>query len=219
MKSLFCIVAVFMSLSVYGQGITVKKVAETAYITASKYERKDGNGKACAVIKVEVPSLEGLLFDGSIGDTSHSSGVYYVYTSPGITTLPVFSGNEKVCEIDFSAHGIKYVYALTAEGYNRMDGSFTYSDEDDSQNTLNIDMERKTVPVTFICNAKKFDVIVDDETHSVKNNGVVYIPVGANRIRVVAPEYEDWVETRSIPDSPCKVSVTMKKSSSVSKAM
>lgn len=272
MKTLFLFVAGFMSVSAYGQNISVEAVKATTDITASVNERKDpASGKACALIKVEVPSVDGLLFNRSVGETQHLTGVYYVYVAPGIDILPVCKNGELVCVVNFAKFGIEieqkttyvvklaiaqstdmvfkvtpvnaaltvngkpialdgegigkfscergetYDYTLTAEGYNRMDGSFTYSDEDDSQNTLNIDMERKTVPVTFICNAKKFDVIVDDETHSVENNDIVYLPVGVNKIRVVAPEYEDWVETRSIPDSPCKVSVTMKKSSSVSK--
>lgn len=271
MKTLFLFVAGFMSVSAYGQIISVEAVKATTDITASVNERKDpASGKACALIKVEVPSVDGLSFNGSVGETQHITGVYYVYVAPNIDKLPIFQNGEVICEVDFEKYDIKidskytyvvklavaqstdmvfkvtpvnavltvngmpialdgegigkfncergeaYDYTLTAEGYNRMDGSFTYSDEDDSQNTLNIDMERKTTPVTFICNAKKFDVIVDDETHSVKNEGVVYIPVGANRIRVVASKYEDWEETRSIPDYPCEVSVTMKKSSSVS---
>lgn len=271
MKSIFLVVAVFMSLSVCGQGITVKKVAETADITASKYERQDSNGKSCAVIKVEVPSLEGLSFDGSVGDTRHSSGVYYVYTSPGIIKLPVFNKKEKVCEIDFSAHGIKieskhtyvvelaieqvremifkitpanasltvdgktvalneegigrfscevgatYDYTLIADGYKQMDGEFTYSDEEGGHEPLNILMERKTVPVTFRCNVDKFDVIVDGESYNIKNNGVVYIPVGNPTIRIVASEYEEWVQNATIQDTDaCTIDVNLKKSSSVS---
>lgn len=271
-KTLLLILAGFMSVSAYGQSISIESVKETADVTASKYERKDSvSGKSCALIKVEIPSVDGLSFNGSVGETQHLTGVYFVYVAPGMEKLPISQDNKMVCEVDFKKYGIAieqkhtyvvklavtqstdmvfritpanatlvvngkpvtldeegignvsceigetYDYTLTAEGYQRTDGSFTYSDEDGSQNILNIDMERKTVPVTFICNVKKFDVIVDNETHSLEDKGVVYVPVGVSKIRVVAPKYEDWEETRTIPDTPCSVSVAMKKSSSVSK--
>lgn len=108
MKLLFCVVAVFMTLSVYGQGLTVKSVTEDIKnIKASVDERPDGNGKPCALIKIEVPSLKGLSFDGSVGITEYNSGVYYVYTSPGIARLSVLNNNKKVCDIDFAAHNIQ----------------------------------------------------------------------------------------------------------------
>lgn len=272
MKNLFLFIIGFMSMSAYGQSFSVESVEETTDITASKYERKDPvSGKACALIKVEVPSVDGLSFNGSVGETQHLTGVYYVYVAPGMNKLPIAQNNEMVCEVNFEKYGIKieqkhtyvvklavvqssdmvfkvtpanavltvngnpvildseglgkfscevgetYDYTLTAVGYNSLDGSFTYSEDDGSQNTLNIDMERKTVPVTFICNVKKFDVIVNDETFSMESNSAVNIPVGTSKIRIVAPEYEDWEKEIIIPETPYAVSATMKKSSSVSK--
>lgn len=271
MRNLFLLIAGFISVSAYGQSISVESVEETTDITASKYERKDpASGKSCALIKVEIPSVDGLSFNASVGETQHLTGVYYVYVAPGIKKLPIGQGNKVVCEVNFEKYGISieqkhtyvvklavtqstdvvfkvtpanavltindnpvaldgegfgkfscepgetYDYTLTAEGYDNMDGSFTYSEDDGSQNTLNIDMERKTVPVTFICNIKKFDVIVNDETFSMESNSAVNIPVGTSKIRIVAPEYEDWEKEIIIPETPYTVSATMKKSSSVS---
>lgn len=271
MRNLFLFIAGFISVSAYGQSISVESVEETTDITASKYERKDpASGKSCALIKVEIPSVDGLSFNGSVGKIQHLTGVYYVYVAPGIKKLPVGQNNKVVCEVNFEKYGISieqkhtyvvklavtqstdvvfkitpanavltvngnpvtldgegfgkfscepgetYDYTLTATGYDGMDGSFAYSEEDESQNTLNIDMERKTVPVTFSCNVKKFDVIVNDESHPLANNGIVRIPVGKNLIRIVAPEYTDWEQEIVIPETPYTVSATMKKSSSVS---
>lgn len=85
MRNLFLFIAGFISVSAYGQSISVESVEETTDITASKYERKDpASGKSCALIKVEIPSVDGLSFNGSVGKIQHLTGVYYVYVAPGI---------------------------------------------------------------------------------------------------------------------------------------
>lgn len=103
-----CMLLFLQSLQIFSQNITVGEVKELSTdFTASKYGRKDAQGKNCAAIRVALPSMTNIRFEGCVGDVKNSSGEYLVYVSPGTTNLILFKDDEQVCIIDFAQSGIE----------------------------------------------------------------------------------------------------------------
>ena len=70
-------------LSMYSQKTNIKEVKMLLNdLTASKYQRKDSNGETCAIIRIQLPTVEGVQFSKHVGDVKHNSGEYIVYVSP-----------------------------------------------------------------------------------------------------------------------------------------
>lgn len=95
------------SVQIFGQSITVREIKElSSDFTASKYGRKDAQGKNCAAIKIALPSITNVSFKGSVGDVKNNAGEYLVYVSPGTTTLTLLKGDVSACVINFVQAGI-----------------------------------------------------------------------------------------------------------------
>lgn len=104
---LFLLSCIFY-LNLYAQDIAVKEIKELGTdFTASKFERKDHFGKSCAVIKIALPSLEGITFSNHIGEVTNKSGEYVVYVSPGTTSLCIFQDEEPICLVDFTQSNLE----------------------------------------------------------------------------------------------------------------
>lgn len=100
---LFCI----PSMQIFSQNITVEKIQQlNSDFTASKYARKDAQGKNCAVIKIALPSITNISFKGNVGDVKNNAGEYLVYVSPETKNLTLLKGNISACVIDFTQAGI-----------------------------------------------------------------------------------------------------------------
>ena len=52
-------------------------------LSARTHSRTDLNGDACALIKVQIPELNNVIFEGSIVDTEYTPGEYLVYVPKG----------------------------------------------------------------------------------------------------------------------------------------
>ncbi len=110
-------------IDAFGQEISVKShIRELPTdLTARKYEKTDAQGNACAVIKVELPSLPDIFFSNSVGDVKQNAGEYVLYVSPGITSIDVMRGKNLVCTIDMEGveieakHTYQVVLALKRE--------------------------------------------------------------------------------------------------------
>lgn len=106
--ALLLLLSCFFYLNLYAQDIEVKEIKELGTdFTASKFERKDHSGKSCAVIKIAIPSLEGITFSNHIGEVTNKSGEYVVYVSPGTTSLCIFQDEELICLVDFSKSNLE----------------------------------------------------------------------------------------------------------------
>ncbi len=103
-------------IEAFGQEISVKsRIRELPIdLTARKYEKTDAQGNACAVIKVELPTLPDISFTGSVGDVKQNVGEYVLYVSPGITSIDVLRGKNLVCTIDMEGVEIeaKHTYRV-----------------------------------------------------------------------------------------------------------
>lgn len=87
-------------------------------LSASQYERKDLNGKACALVKVQL-ATSGAQFEGNVvGSTDYKTGEYWVYMTEGSYMLSVKHPSFVPLSVDFRVYGIngvrgKLTYNLT----------------------------------------------------------------------------------------------------------
>lgn len=85
MKVFSIVLTLFISLSVSAQEISVKSMELlSSDLTARTNPRLDGNDEPCALIKVIIPAVEGMSFEGwVIGNIGYLPGEYQVYVPAG----------------------------------------------------------------------------------------------------------------------------------------
>lgn len=280
MRTFFKISLIFLSLLIsstqtWGQNVSVKEIKElTNDFSASKHERKDANGKSCALVKIAIPSLQNVTFDCNVGDVYNNAGEYSVYVAPGTKFMTISSNGKRLCTVSFinarleiqskhtyqvvldieqtrdmvfhvepadasvmvgntkvplNAEGIGkftckpdqlYEYTISAPNYESYNDAFMITSEDDAEEPINISLERKMGYVTFDCNAKEFEVLVDNESQgTIKKGESLSLPVGYCELRIVSDKYEDWTDRYYVSSVPSKLTVKMKKSNDVSNDM
>ena len=259
----------------FAQKVTIKDVKfASSDITASKYERKDADGKICAVVKVQIPTVTGIQFSNKVGNVQHSSGEYLVYVSPGIKTLTISDDKATLCEVDFEKAGIEisskctyqvvltqeqalnkvfkiepvtavlsvngqqvslgedgvgsvecevgkmYNYTISASGYETIEDAFMISPEDESVEPINVTLEQKMALVKFQTNLNNVEVLLNDESWGVVDNGQqIELPVGTWNVRLVADKYDDWMSKVIVTEQSNIVNASLKKSEDVSKKL
>ena len=272
---LLLVVMLLTQTFVFAQKITIKDVKfASSDITASKYERKDADGKICAVVKVQIPTITGIQFSNKVGNVQLSSGEYLVYVSPGIKTLTISDDKATLCVVDFEKAGIEvaskctyqvvlnqeqvlnkvfkiepvtavlsvngqqvslgedgvgsvecevgkmYNYTISASGYETIEDAFMISPEDESVEPINVTLERKMALVKFQTNLNQVEVLLDDESWGVIDNGQqIELPVGTWDVRLVADKYDDWMSKVIVTEQSNIVNASLKKSEDVSKKL
>lgn len=91
-----------------GQTIDVVSIEEaTTDLQARTNPRVDLNGDLCALVKVELPSIDDLELSGNIvGTVVYRNGVYNIYVSAGTKRLNFTHNDYYPGEIDFESAGI-----------------------------------------------------------------------------------------------------------------
>lgn len=113
-----------------------------------------------------------------------------------------------------------YNYTISAPGYEVFSDAFMISPEDESLEPINISLERQTVPVRFYCNAKEFEVLLDNESWGlVGNDEEIELPVGNWDLRIVADGYEAKSQQVSITNGIAPIRVALQSSDQVSKKL
>ena len=102
----------------HAQEIKVRDVVElTTDITARSAARQDNNGKECAVVRVNIPTIKTMNFGNIVGDVTYSAGEYILYLSEGTQQIPYSVKGYKDGVIDFAKYGVtvtgKTVYRAT----------------------------------------------------------------------------------------------------------
>lgn len=189
-----CFVAV--SQIAYAQQLKVEKCYLAGNdLSASKYERKDGNENPCALIKVLLTS-DGAKFEGNIvGDVRYDTGEYWVYLTEGSYELrikhPLYTA-QTVNFRDFDIQGV--------------DGKRTY-------------IVRLMVPkikkqeLTVVFTPTDAIVLIDNNIYPSKN-GVMkeMFPVGKHELTVAKVGYESFEGTINLKDSsPSHIEIPLKK--------
>ena len=259
----------------YGQEIKIKEVKMLINdLAASKYQRKDSNGKICAIVRVQIPTNPGLEFSNHVGNVQHSSGEYIVYVSPGIKSLTISNDVNTLCVVDFVKEGIEvsskrvyqvvlsqeqslnkvfkiepvnaslfvngqivslsedgvssiecevdkmYNYTISASGYETVEDAFMISPEDETVEPINVTLERKMAMVKFQTNVDNVEVLLDDESWGVIDNGQqIELPVGTWNVRLVADKYDDWMSKVTVTEQSNVINASLKKSEDVSKKL
>jgi len=119
------------------------------------------------------------------------------------------------CEV-----GKMYNYTISASGYETIEDAFMISPEDETVEPINITLERKLALVRIQTNVDNVEVLLDDESWGVVDNGQkIELPVGTWNIRLVADKYEDWINTVTVAEQSSVVNAVLNKSEDVSKKL
>ncbi len=119
MRQLLLILACLFCSNLFAQELTVKQMTTLPVdLSASQYERKDLNGKACALVKVQLATM-GAQFEGNVvGSTDYKTNEYWVYLTEGSYMLSVKHPSFVTLSVnfrDYSINGVqgKATYRLT----------------------------------------------------------------------------------------------------------
>ena len=109
-KSLLILFLLMMTQAVSAQKLTVESMVMAGNdISASKYERKDLNGTACALLKVMLP-VSGVKFEGNVIEpVEYKTGEYWVYMTNSSQELRIKHPQTYPLHVKFSDHGIRKV--------------------------------------------------------------------------------------------------------------
>ena len=119
------------------------------------------------------------------------------------------------CEV-----GKMYNYTISAVGYETIEDAFMISPEDETIEPINVTLERKMALVKFQSNVDNVEVLLDDESWGVVNNGQqIELPVGIWNVRLVADKYDDWTSKVTVTEQSNVVNASLKKSEDVSKKL
>lgn len=111
MKRLITLAIIFFGVGTHianAQYIKVESIEElTSDIDARRFPRKDLNGDNCALLKISLPSVDGVEFKSRVvGNYKYMNGVYYVYVATGTKRLPFSHKDYRPGVIDFEAAGV-----------------------------------------------------------------------------------------------------------------
>lgn len=177
--SLSCLL--FIGAFAHAQDIEVKKFEPMVKDqTAALSPRKDINGTACGLVKVQF-ELENLQFEGNvIGDVLTNSSVYLVYLSKGTKKVTIKHPDFLPLTIVFGDYGI-----------SRIESNVTY----------NLVLKGSKKKVQTFSNKKKYvvfnvipslaDLYVDNQLISKDDNGTYALPLSYG-IHVYSVKYNDF---------------------------
>ena len=107
-KYLLLILLVFALLPLCAQELTVKSFAEkTNDLAASTYERKDGNGNSCALIKVQLATAGAQFSPNVVGNVEYKVNEYWVYLPTINKHLEVKHPSFLTKDVVFADYGVK----------------------------------------------------------------------------------------------------------------
>ena len=143
---------------------------------------------------------------------------------PRIATLfvngeTVVLGEDGVGSVECEVGKI-YNYTISASGYETIEDAFMVSPEDETVEPINVTLERKMAMVKFQANVDNVEVLLDDESWGVVDNGQqIELPVGTWNVRLVADKYDDWMSKVIVTEQSNVINASLKKSEDVSKKL
>ena len=146
-------------------------------LSASTYERKDLNGAACALVKVQL-AANGARFEGNvIGDVAYKTGEYWVYMTDGSRELRIKHPNFLPLHVHFANYGIergvksKQTYTLTLL----------------MPQTGGIEKKQKLIINYSPANAT---VLIDSKLYKGNGRAEAVLPIGSHSYVIAAEGYE-----------------------------
>ncbi len=206
---LLLIISLLFAHVIQAQDLKIRSMSQDmGDLSASTYERKDLNGAACALVKVQLPAY-GAKFEGNIiGNIEYKTGEYWVYMTEGSRELRIKHPNYLPLHVLFVDHGIehgvkgKQTYTLTV-AMQQMNGNI-----DDGMRYLVLNIEPSDANATVIIDG-------DEGKAQTTQNGTasVLLPMGDHRYLVRATSYEDKSGTVTIGNDkvtlPIRLTSTM----------
>ncbi|MBD5319774.1 MAG: hypothetical protein HDS07_02595 [Bacteroides sp.] len=179
-RTIALVVALALALPVMAQEFVVKRFASAELdLSASTEMRRDLTGRACALLKVQVP-LRDMIFEGNVvGTCDYKGGEYWVYLTPGTKALKVKHDTATPTFITFADHGIPSLAAKT-----------TYIMQLEAPRS-----QQSMEEVTFKVTPSQAIIVVDNVEHVV-DNGLLKISLscGTHRCTVFAIGYQTQSE-------------------------
>lgn len=171
-------------------------------LTARTHPRTDNNGDPCALIKVEIPGLNGVSFEGNIIDTTYIRGEYYVYVTAGTKKITV------KC--------IPNYYSCPYEFPEKIEGNVTYKMKLTYDRVSSYVESSVTAQfVSFVVSPPDAYLEFDDKPLPLKNGQASTanpVPFGEYSYRVEAENFhpENGKVKVNDPDNSIVVNVTLK---------
>lgn len=104
---LYILVIFFVANKIVAGKLVVQNICElTSDITARTKVKLDKNGKECALVRVNIPSIRNIDFKGDIVSSDYLPGEYVLYIPEGTKSI-AYSFDGFSNEIDFSLYGIE----------------------------------------------------------------------------------------------------------------
>lgn len=180
-KLLFKLILVLLPLSIYGQGLKVKKMELLPFdVSASTHLRNDSTGVPCGLVKVQVnnPSLK--FGKESIGPIDNKVNEYWVYLSKGTKSLTI---KQQFClpmSIHFKDYGIEEIESKTCYLLLLKDAPIN-----SDKNTLVVNVKPSTAKV-----------VIDNHSIDTEDNGSYrfYLEKGEHVCKITADGYRPAIE-------------------------
>ena len=177
MKPMILLILCFFAFwnEVQAQELTVKSMkASPMDLSASQYDRKDLEGQACGLVKVELAD-EGAKIEGNVyGKVEYKTGEYWVYMTQGSYMLRIKHPKFVPLDVNFRDYGISGV-----------EGKITY--------TLTLLMGVKTQKLIIDYTPKDAMVLVDSKPYQRNGHLELMLPVGPHDY-VIAKEGYTTIE-------------------------
>lgn len=153
------------------QELTVKSMTVSPMdLSASKYERKDLTGKACGLVKVQLPTT-GTQFEGNvIGNPEYKAGEYWVYMTEGSYMLSVKHPGFIPLDVSFRDYGILGI-----------DSKTTYK-------LLLLTLQTQKLVINYM--PTDAVVVVDGKTYQGNGHLDLMLPIGTHDYQIVAMGYD-----------------------------
>ena len=149
-------------------------------VSASQYERKDLNGKPCALVKVQLATM-GARFEGNVvGSADYKTGEYWVYMTEGSYMLSVKHPSFVPLSVNFRDYGISGVQGKATYRLTLLMPQVGPMNIDDGMRYL-----------TLIVSPADSKVTVDGQMQDVDADGTVsvYLSQGTHQYRAEARGY------------------------------
>lgn len=104
LKIVFVFLAIIISYAADAQELTVSSIELLQTDTyARTHKRLDRNDNPCALVRVVIPTLQGIVFNANqiIGESEYTPGEYLVYIPEGTQRLTLKHPNFEPCQITF----------------------------------------------------------------------------------------------------------------------
>ena len=170
-------IGLLLSLTVHAQKLTVESMTVAGNdISASQYERKDLNNRACALVKVLLP-MPGAVFEGNvIGSVDFKTGEYWVYMTEGSKELRIKHPKAQPVQVVFKDYGVDKLTSKT-----------TYMLSVLLSQSGGVVHTQKLIINYSPANAM---VLIDSQPHQGNGHIELTLPIGTHNYQVVAIGYE-----------------------------